>query len=165
MFSFSKLIEFGDTIFLVMKKKRIIFLHWYHHVTVYILVFHVWSTFNPICRYFAMINYVVHTIMYAYYAITSTGICVPRIISIFITSLQLSQMFIGLIVCVLYYLNCDTSDNSSTYLALIIYGSYSGLFAHFLIKTYFSIGANKSKRSVYNTLNGKAITIDGFKDE
>lgn len=34
LFIFSKIPELGDTVFLVLQKKRVIFLHWFHHVTV-----------------------------------------------------------------------------------------------------------------------------------
>ena len=33
---FSKLPELGDTIFIVLRKQRLIFLHWYHHITVFV---------------------------------------------------------------------------------------------------------------------------------
>lgn len=34
MFAMSKIAEFGDTAFIVLRKQTLIFLHWYHHVTV-----------------------------------------------------------------------------------------------------------------------------------
>jgi len=34
LFLFSKLPEFFDTLFIVARKQRLIFLHWYHHATV-----------------------------------------------------------------------------------------------------------------------------------
>lgn len=40
MFALSKIAEFGDTLFLVLKKRPVIFLHWYHHAVVLIYCWH-----------------------------------------------------------------------------------------------------------------------------
>ncbi|KJH45255.1 GNS1/SUR4 family protein [Dictyocaulus viviparus] len=40
MFAFSKIAELGDTIFLVLRKRPVIFLHWYHHAVVLICCWH-----------------------------------------------------------------------------------------------------------------------------
>uniref|UniRef100_A0A1I7XDT6 Elongation of very long chain fatty acids protein n=1 Tax=Heterorhabditis bacteriophora TaxID=37862 RepID=A0A1I7XDT6_HETBA len=40
MFAFSKIAEFGDTLFLVLRKRPVIFLHWYHHAVVLIYSWH-----------------------------------------------------------------------------------------------------------------------------
>ena len=34
LFTVSKVYELGDTIFIILRKQNLIFLHWYHHVTV-----------------------------------------------------------------------------------------------------------------------------------
>eukprot|EP00299_Pterocystis_sp_00344_P011954 c5663_g1_i1.p1 GENE.c5663_g1_i1~~c5663_g1_i1.p1 ORF type:complete len:180 (+),score=29.65 c5663_g1_i1:41-541(+) len=40
LFMFSKLPELGDTVFLVLQKKDVIFLHWFHHLTVLLYCWH-----------------------------------------------------------------------------------------------------------------------------
>lgn len=40
MFAFSKIAELGDTLFLVLRKRPVIFLHWYHHAVVLIYCWH-----------------------------------------------------------------------------------------------------------------------------
>ncbi|VDL66713.1 unnamed protein product [Nippostrongylus brasiliensis] len=40
MFAFSKIAELGDTVFLVLRKRPVIFLHWYHHAVVLVYCWH-----------------------------------------------------------------------------------------------------------------------------
>uniref|UniRef100_A0A0K0CVW7 Elongation of very long chain fatty acids protein n=1 Tax=Angiostrongylus cantonensis TaxID=6313 RepID=A0A0K0CVW7_ANGCA len=40
LFAFSKVAELGDTLFLVLRKRPVIFLHWYHHAVVLIYCWH-----------------------------------------------------------------------------------------------------------------------------
>ena len=64
----SKVPELGDTIFIVLRKQRLIFLHWYHHVTVLIYCWYSFSQYTAPARWFVVMNFIVHSIMYTYYA-------------------------------------------------------------------------------------------------
>lgn len=57
MFTLSKFIEFGDTFLLVARKKPVIFLHWYHHITVLLFTMHVVTRFSPIGRWMVSISF------------------------------------------------------------------------------------------------------------
>ncbi|VDO72295.1 unnamed protein product [Heligmosomoides polygyrus] len=51
-------------------------------------------------RWFIWMNYFVHSIMYAYYSIVSTGIRLPKRLSMTVTALQTTQMLIGVMISV-----------------------------------------------------------------
>lgn len=74
IFALSKVIEFGDTVFIVLRKSRLSFLHWYHHITVCV---YSWYALTPIpsalSDWFGGMNYSVHTCMYTYYALRASG--------------------------------------------------------------------------------------------
>ena len=141
MFMFSKLPELGDTFFIVLRKGHISFLHWYHHISV--MCYTWWSYAYPIAPgiMFGMINYMVHAIMYAYYAVKASGRNPPRWVARCITILQLSQMFLGIFwnyvavrelwegrMCAMNYTNVQA--------AIVMYVSYAILFANFYYWTY-----------------------------
>lgn len=55
-FGFSKIVEFGDTFLLIVRKKPIIFLHWFHHVTVLLLAWHSLTSSHPSGRTFVSVQ-------------------------------------------------------------------------------------------------------------
>ena len=160
LFAFSKFFEFGDTFFLVVKKKPVIFLHWYHHITVMLLTFHIWANQHPIGRYFTAMNFLVHSFMYGYYTLRALGVKIHSKIALCITTLQLSQMFIGLAISILSIFNCTQHPNSSAYFALFIYSTYAILFGEFLYESYFSRKKTVRATGIVKT---KSVDIDGSK--
>ncbi|KAK7475834.1 hypothetical protein BaRGS_00032884, partial [Batillaria attramentaria] len=54
-------------------------------------------------RWFMVMNYIVHSLMYTYYALRAMRFRFPKFISIVITTLQLMQMIIGVVINVLTY--------------------------------------------------------------
>jgi len=141
VFVMSKFAELLDTFFIVARKRPLMFLHWYHHVTV--LLFS-WDTFlrdGSSSRYFVVINFFVHSIMYSYYAMQAAGFKSVANVSIMITSMQIIQMVLGMLV--LLKVNSaiasgnQCADSAFTILTgLLMYCSYFLLFAHFFVKRY-----------------------------
>ncbi|MFH4983127.1 hypothetical protein AB6A40_009836 [Gnathostoma spinigerum] len=73
IFAILKVCELGDTFFIVLRKRPLIFLHYYHHIFVLIYTVHAGAEQTGTARWFIWMNYLVHTLMYTYYAFTSTG--------------------------------------------------------------------------------------------
>lgn len=69
MYAFSKLVEFGDTAFIILRKQKLIFLHWYHHFTVAVWGFYTFPGFDPANLAFGPLNALIHVFMYGYYAL------------------------------------------------------------------------------------------------
>jgi elongation of very long chain fatty acids protein 6 len=96
---------------------------------------------DPSNRWFLSMNYFIHGIMYSYYALKAIGVKVPRNISLFITSLQILQMIMGVTVNVYSLVvraqgtSCSRRDIDIV-LGLLMYLSYMVLFGHFFYKAY-----------------------------
>eukprot|EP01096_Ripella_sp_DP13-Kostka_P012123 TRINITY_DN49_c0_g1_i3.p2 TRINITY_DN49_c0_g1~~TRINITY_DN49_c0_g1_i3.p2 ORF type:complete len:305 (+),score=141.22 TRINITY_DN49_c0_g1_i3:267-1181(+) len=103
LFTLTKVVELFDTFLLILQKKRVIFLHWYHHSSVLLYTWYVTHTHVPVGWVFLTVNALIHTFMYYYYYLRSCGI-IPTWAKR-ITQIQLSQMVIGVFmsVCWAYY--------------------------------------------------------------
>lgn len=54
---------------------------------------------------FISMNYFAHAFMYSYYAFMATGKRAPRYVSMAVTTVQTTQMFLGVMVsCYVYYI-------------------------------------------------------------
>jgi len=95
-------------------------------------------------------NFFVHGLMYSYYAAKTLQIKMPKYLPMAITTLQLSQMVVGVYIN-LYSLwmksnrrNCFDRSYDAMYLALSMYATYFILFANFFVKAYFTNRRNGS---------------------
>jgi elongation of very long chain fatty acids protein 6 len=93
-FCLSKIPELIDTAFIVLRKKQLITLHWYHHFTVMLFCWQAWASCTLNGLIFAAMNLTVHSIMYTFYALTAFG-WRPSTFAMFITLGQISQMVVG----------------------------------------------------------------------
>jgi elongation of very long chain fatty acids protein 6 len=94
MFCLSKIPELLDTAFIVLRKKELITLHWYHHFTVMLFCWQSWATCCVNGIVFAAMNLFVHTVMYMFYALTAIGYR-PTTFAMSITLGQIAQMVVG----------------------------------------------------------------------
>ncbi|KAG9510850.1 Elongation of very long chain fatty acids protein 6, partial [Fragariocoptes setiger] len=142
MFALSKVPELGDTVFIVLRKQNLIFLHWYHHITVLLFTWFTYSEYTAPARWFVDMNYLVHSLMYSYYALKALGLRLPRKTAMLITTSQIVQMIIGAYVTWYAYYRKSQGDacritKESANLGLLMYSSYFVLFAQFFYNAYF----------------------------
>ncbi|GMR45557.1 hypothetical protein PMAYCL1PPCAC_15752, partial [Pristionchus mayeri] len=78
LFLISKLFELGDTLFIVLRKRPLIFLHYYHHAVVLIYAVHAGAEHATPGRAFILMNYAAHSLMYPYYAARAIGYKPPE---------------------------------------------------------------------------------------
>ncbi|CAG0917283.1 unnamed protein product, partial [Notodromas monacha] len=151
LFTVSKLVELGDTVFILLRKQPLIFLHWYHHVTVLIYCWLGHTTLSATGHCFGCMNFAVHSVMYSYYALKAAGVKVPTQVAFCITTAQLAQMVVGILANLVVLRQklagnvCHVSDTLMN-LAFVMYFSYFLLFAKFYYEAYFC----RNRSRVYN---------------
>jgi len=143
MFILSKFPELFDTFFVIVNKKPLIFLHWYHHITVLLFCWHSYITFSTGGLFFAFMNYTVHAFMYGYYFLMAIRRKPKWLHPIFITTIQIIQMIGGVTLTCLTTYYYKTEKEGECYVekknitaALIMYMSYLALFLKFFFKRY-----------------------------
>lgn len=154
LFIFSKMPELFDTLFIVLRKKKLAFLHWYHHITVLLFCWHSYVTESTIGLYFTVMNYTVHGIMYGYYFLAAVNRLPKWFPPILVTLGQIIQMIVGVALTVIsftYYQpsatssqNCDVKINNLIAGGLM-YASYFALFVHFAVDRYILAPQRKKK--------------------
>ena len=141
MFIVSKFVEFGDTIFLVLRKAPLTFLHVYHHLSVAMYAWFGGIDRSSLGHWFLTMNFAVHSIMYTYFVLKGFGVNVPSIVARAITSLQLLQFAVGLACILVATMRLWRGEECNSTMAcalfgLVIYLSYLVLFTNFFYRRY-----------------------------
>lgn len=144
LFFFSKIAELMDTVFIILRKNKLLFLHWYHHLTVLMLCWYSTVHSSSVDLFVMSMNYTVHTLMYGYYFLYSIGKWPCWLSPKFITIAQIMQMMIGSWVCIMNYIYWWQDPTSCAYAAslvpaIIVYTTYLLLF----VKLFFQRYSNK----------------------
>ena len=151
VFVYSKIVEFGDTFFIVLRKTPLNFIHWYHHITVLMYSWHGLATRNTGGHWFSCMNFGVHSVMYSYYMFKAMGFKISGSVAKAITILQLAQFAAGLTLILtgvrtrLMGHSCGMNDVHLT-TGLIMYGSYFILFVNFFYQRYIAKPSMKAKK-------------------
>ena len=149
LFVYSKIPELLDTYFIVSRKRPLLFLHWYHHITVLLYCWHSYATEASQALYFVTMNYSVHALMYGYYCLMSLKMKPKWMNPFFITACQISQMVVGTFIQIVsFYKYCTDNNCSGLNKNNIIWGgmmylSYFVLFTKFAFDRYTNIKIKK----------------------
>jgi len=90
----SKMPEFLDTIFIVLRKKPLMFMHWYHHALTGWFSFVTFYEENAYMVWVVWLNYFIHSFMYSYYCARALHIRVPPQCAQILTGAQIIQFLI-----------------------------------------------------------------------
>jgi len=142
LFALSKYAELIDTIFIIMRKRPLHFIHWYHHTTVLMYTWFSLVVMTPPGALFAVVNTFVHSIMYFYYFLAACGSRPTW--GRFVTIIQLTQMVAGITISsfwTYFYLSetypCPLEHaNAYMFSTLALYASYFLLFLNFYLQRY-----------------------------
>lgn len=149
-FFFSKLIEFSDTLFFILRKKnsQITFLHVYHHSTMPFLWWIAIKWFAGGLAFFGpMVNCMVHTLMYGYYGLS----VFPSLRKFlwwkrYLTIMQLMQFVTVIVVSTYNLLSGCGYDRRVQWAALIYLFTLLFLFLDFYTKSYTNTATKKKQR-------------------
>lgn len=168
LFIYSKIPELGDTFFIVLGKRKLMFLHWFHHVTVLIFVWHSYATRAGAGLWFIGMNYTVHAVMYSYYTVMTLlslynarakrledpkqrdaalkrGKWVRGLMSSaapVITIMQISQMVVGVamnVMAIMYKLDPNNMESKCFLTRSNLLGGLAIYFSYFLLFASFAI--------------------------
>jgi hypothetical protein len=144
LFNISKVLEFMDTVFIILRKRELIFLHYYHHLVTFLFCWYMnlfAAQYNCGPYLFALMNYGVHTFMYFYYFLRSLNIRPP--FDVLITIAQIIQMVGGMVI--LYVMaQCPSYDYYGIVFGWSIYFSFFLLFCQVFFKRYVSSDSKKA---------------------
>ena len=150
LFIVSKMFELVDTVFLVLRKRPLMFLHWYHHILTMVYAFYSYPITPGFNRWGIYLNYFVHSYMYTYYFLRSMKIRVPGPVAKFVTTIQIWQFIISVAILVhlafLVYgqhVQCDLDGRVFAF-AVGMDVSYLVLFINFFLHAYV-LGGGKAK--------------------
>ncbi|CAG7723990.1 unnamed protein product [Allacma fusca] len=146
----SKFVELGDTAFVILRKQKLIALHWFHHAATLMVCWIGYEHYETAGRAI-FVNSFVHSFMYSYYALKALGVKIPKNVSQALTTLQILQLAAAVFgaVYILYLLAVQGRPCRMHFETFCLGGFLAGmflvLFIRFYKQSYLSRDENKKK--------------------
>jgi hypothetical protein len=160
LFVVSKAPELGDSLFLVLRKRPLIFMHWYHHALTFLYAQITYSREQAWSRWALAMNLLVHTAMYFYFFLRAIRVRTPAVVSKFITTIQIVQFVISCAIFGHLFIIKSTGsipdcrcDWNVLSIGGVMYLSYLYLFVQFFYQAYI---AKKSPTKLQSSKSDKA---------
>lgn len=149
-FVYSKFVELGDTVFMVLSNKEVPFIHWFHHAATLYFCWHSYVHESSYALYFVVMNYSVHAVMYGYFAGRAADVVPSWFPASMITVVQIAQMFVGVAVQIAAALldsrdACPGIHRGSLAVGTLMYGTYLYLFADFFVRRLLRQGSRHKR--------------------
>ncbi len=152
VFPIVKVVELGDTVFIVLQKRKLATFYWTHHLCAVLVTWYVFPTYATILRWFAWLIYLNHIPIYAIATVKSLKFKLSKAFSIGLLVSEVSHMLCGMLLCVAVYyyvakgLGCNiTMANVS--ILMVAYTFCFILSAALLCKRYLKKGGSKNESS------------------
>lgn len=150
IFYLSKVLDFADTVFMIVKGnwRQVSFLHVYHHTSIFLIYWlNAQTNYDSDIYFTIVLNGLIHFIMYGYYFATAFNVVVPTFIKKSITNAQLIQFCCMEVqgTCLLFG-DCGSPRNV-TLLYMVYISTMLALFLDFKRRTYNTAKAKSAKTS------------------
>ncbi|KAF8373624.1 hypothetical protein PRIPAC_80053 [Pristionchus pacificus] len=161
LFAMSKGPELIDTVFLIVRKRPVIFMHWYHHSVTFLAGQIFFTEFVPWARYVIIENLFVHTIIY--FALRAFGVKTPLWIPKAITciqngSLQITQFASAFYLAghMFYFHLTEGLDNCNNkvdrmWMGCGVLATYIYLFAEYFHNAYIKKQSPTKRKATIDT--------------
>jgi len=164
----SKIPELLDTLFIVLRKKPLMFMHWYHHALTGYFAFVTFYEDNAYMVWVVWLNYFIHSFMYSYYCARAMNFKIPPQFAQLLTGAQIVQFLITHAVMghLLYLLSTTTEKYAVTLYGYAIGAfmelTYLLLWFRFYFVSYIRGGGKKylAASKSHGVKNGSAVKTD-----
>jgi len=166
----SKIPELIDTLFIVLRKKPLMFMHWYHHAVTGYFAFVTFYEDNAYMIWVVWLNYFIHSFMYSYYCARALNYKIPPQFAQLLTGAQIVQFLITHAVMghlLVLMMNNPSNKYAVTYkgftIGAVMELSYLMLWFRFYYISYIRGGGKKyvaHKGSDKTATNGTSLKTD-----